>query len=228
MIMQRLKFPSKSLHTLGLILAAAALAGMPLQSQAARLYKWVDDEGNTHYGDKVPPEYSKQERKVLNDQGVQVDKLDAAKTPEQIAEERRLAQKRREEERKLAEQKAHDRMLLATFTTEDDMIMTRDGKIAAIESVIRITQGRIQKLNQTIEEYTRQAANLERAGKPVPDDLHNRITQARNQVDSYQGFIRAKHREQEAIRKQFEGDIRRFRELKEMQGKSPEEAIQRR
>lgn len=226
--MQRFRLYSKGIFKLGSILAAAALIAMPLQSQAARLYKWVDDQGNTHYGDKVPPEYSKQERKVLNDQGVQVDKLDAAKTPEQIAEERRLEQKRREEERKLAEQKAHDRMLLATFTTEDDMILTRDGKIAAIESVIRITQGRIQKLKQTIEQYTRQAANLERTGKPVPDDLHNQITQARNQVESYQQFIRAKHQEQEAIREQFEDDIRRFRELKEMQGKSPEEAIQRR
>lgn len=226
--MQRFRSTPRGLGKIGLLFAAAALATLPIHLQAGRLYKWVDEQGNVHYGDKVPPQYSKQERRVLNDQGVQVDKLDAAKTPEQIAEERRLEEKRREEERRLAEQRSHDRMLLATFTTEDDMIMTRDGKIAAIESVIRITQGRIEKLKLTIEEDTRRAANLERAGKKVPEDLHQRITQARAQIERYQGFIHAKHGEQEAIRKQFEDDIRRFRELKDMQGKSPEEAIQRR
>lgn len=212
----------------GWLLLALMLALLPLQSESARLYKWVDEQGNVHYGDKVPPEYSRQERKVLNDQGVQVDTLEAAKTPEQIAEERRLEEIRREEERKAARQRAHDRMLLSTFTTEDDMIMTRDGKIAAIDSVIRITRGRIDKLEQEIEEDTRRAANLERAGRAVPKDLDERIAGNRERIQRYEDFIESKQAEQEAIRRQFEADIRRFRELRAMQDKSPEEAVKRR
>lgn len=212
----------------GWLLLALALALLPLQAQTGRLYKWVDDAGNIHYGDKVPPQYSRQERKVLNDQGVEVDTLEAAKTPEQIAEERRLEQIRREEERQKARQRSHDRMLLSTFTTEDDMIMTRDGKIAAIESVIRITRGRIDKHRKTIEENTRRAANLERAGRTVPKELHDRIAESRARIERYESFIESKQEEQEAIRRQFEADIRRFRELKSMQDKSPEEAVQRR
>ncbi|BAZ95387.1 hypothetical protein TspCOW1_27660 [Thiohalobacter sp. COW1] len=212
----------------GWLLLALMLALLPLQSESARLYKWVDEQGNVHYGDKVPPEYSRQERKVLNDQGVQVDTLEAAKTPEQIAEERRLEEIRREEERKAARQRAHDRMLLSTFTTEDDMIMTRDGKIAAIDSVIRITRGRIDKLEQEIEQDTRRAANLERAGRAVPKDLDERIAGNRERIQRYEDFIESKQAEQEAIRRQFEADIRRFRELRAMQDKSPEEAVKRR
>ena len=212
----------------GWLLFLFTLVLLPLQAQSGRLYKWVDDQGNIHYGDKVPPQYSKQERKVLNDQGVEVDTLEAAKTPEQIAEERRLEEIRREEERRAAKQRAHDRMLLSTFTTEDDMIMTRDGKIAAIESVIRITRGRIDKLRKAIEEDTRRAANLERAGRTVPKDLHERIAENRDRIERYEQFIENKQAEQESIRRQFEADIRRFRELKSMQDKSPEEAVQRR
>lgn len=221
--------PTLNGHSIpGWLLLALMLALLPLQSESARLYKWVDEEGNVHYGDKVPPQHSKQERKVLNDQGVQVDTLEAAKTPEQIAEERRLEEIRREEERQKARQRAHDRMLLSTFTTEDDMIMTRDGKIAAIESVIGITRGRIEKLEQEIEEDTRRAANLERAGRAVPDDLDERIAGNRERIERYERFIETKQQEQEAIRRQFEADIRRFRELKSMQNKSPEEAVRRR
>ncbi|HSH29399.1 MAG TPA: DUF4124 domain-containing protein [Thiohalobacter sp.] len=212
----------------GWLLLALMLALLPLQCESARLYKWVDEQGNVHYGDKVPPQYSRQERKVLNDQGVQVDTLEAAKTPEQIAEERRLEEIRREEERKAARQRAHDRMLLSTFTTEDDMIMTRDGKIAAIDSVIRITRSRIDKLAQEIGQDTRRAANLERAGRAVPKELDERIAGNRERIQRYENFIESKQAEQEAIRRQFEADIRRFRELRAMQDKSPEEAVKRR
>ena len=36
------------------------------------LYKWVDDQGVTHYGDHVPPEYAGQEQHIINSQGVEI------------------------------------------------------------------------------------------------------------------------------------------------------------
>jgi uncharacterized protein (DUF3084 family) len=199
--------------------AAVLLGTAP--AEAARMYKWVDENGKVHYGDKVPPQYAKQERKVLNEQGVEVGTLDAAKTPEQIAEEERLAEQRREQERVAAERAAHDRMLLATFTTEDDMVMTRDGKIAAIDGVLKVTRGRIENIEKDLTKLTREAADLERTGKPIPDSLHQEIGAARGQIERYSHYIADKRREQEAIREQFEADIRRFRELKSAQIEPP-------
>lgn len=196
-----------SLLALGVLLTAAP-------GQAARLYKWQDENGKWHYGDHIPPQYANKERKVLNEEGVQVDTLERAKTREEIEEERRLAEQQREAEKKAAEVKAHDRMLLATFTSEDDMVMTRDGKIAAIESNIRVTNGRIESIEQNLTQFTREAANLERAGRPVPDKLHEKILSARAQIQRYQDYIASKRKEQEQIRRQFETDIQRFRELK--------------
>jgi uncharacterized protein (DUF3084 family) len=210
--------------TLGL--GASAHAAEPKKSSSAsspRLYKWVDENGKVHYGDKVPPEYAKQERKVLNEQGVEMKTLEAAKTPEQIAEEERLAAQRKEQERIAAEQAAHDRMLLATFTTEDDMVMTRDGKIAAIDGVLRVTRDRIEKIEGNLSLLTREAAELERAGKPIPKTLHEEILGARGQVQRYLDYIAGKRREQEDIRAQFEADIRRFRELKAAQAEGPKQ-----
>ena len=200
----------------------------PAQVQAAesgksigRLYKWKDENGKVHYGDKIPPQYAKQERKVLNEQGVEVKTLEAAKTPEQLAEEERLAEQRREQERVAAERASHDRMLLATFSTEDDMVMTRDGKIAAIDGILRVTRGRIDNLEENLSGLTRRAAELERAGKPIPDSLHEEILGARGQVQRYLDYIATKRREQEVIRAQFEVDIRRFRELRAAQLEPP-------
>ena len=211
------------LATLALALCGAGLvqAAEPGKGSTGRLYKWKDENGKVHYGDKIPPQYAKQERKVLNDQGVEVKTLEAAKTPEQIAEEERLAEQRREQERVAAERASHDRMLLATFTTEDDMVMTRDGKIAAIDGVLRVTRGRINNIEENLTGLTREAAELERAGKPIPENLHEQILGARGQVQRYLDYIASKRREQEDIRAQFEADIRRFRELKAAQLEPP-------
>ncbi len=48
-------------------------------------YRWVDDQGVVHYGDEIPPQYANRERTVLNGQGVPVRRLDAQKSPDQLA-----------------------------------------------------------------------------------------------------------------------------------------------
>ncbi|MBU1192120.1 MAG: DUF4124 domain-containing protein [Gammaproteobacteria bacterium] len=215
--------PLKSLMLTAIAIAVCAMGYAQAAEKSGRLYKWTDENGKVHYGDMIPPQYAKQERKVLNDQGVEVKTLDAAKTPEQLAEEERLTAQRLEQERIAADQASHDRMLLATFTTEDDMVMTRDGKISAIDGVLRVTRDRIEKIELSLAELTREAAELERAGKPISDNLHEQILGARGQIQRYLDYIASKRREQESIRAQFEGDIRRFRELKAAQLAGPKQ-----
>ena len=84
-------------HRPALLALAISLALSPglvhaqgAQSKGAKSYKWVDEQGVTHYGDAVPPEYSKQGRSELNAQGVELRQL-----PRQLsAEEADVAQKK--------------------------------------------------------------------------------------------------------------------------------------
>jgi len=188
------------------------LAHTPLH--AGKLYKWIDDNGQIRYGDSIPPQYAEKRNETLNTQGIVVETKDAAKTPEQIAEEERLATLQAEEETRRREQAHKDRILLDTFTNEDEMIMTRDGKIESIEAVIRITIGRNEKLKQRLTELTRNAANLERSGKPVPEKLTEQISETRDQIHYNLEYIENRKHEQQLIREKFEIDISRFRELK--------------
>ena len=190
---------------------------------AGKLYKWVDETGQVRYGDRIPPQYAKKSNETLNDQGIVVDKKAAAKTPEQIAEELRQAERKRVEAR-LAREAAHrDRILLDTFTNEDEMILTRDGKIEAIEAVIRVTKGRTEKLKQRLADLKLRAANIERSGKPVSEQLYDTIKETRHQIA--QNFIYVKNREndQKEIREKFETDIKRFRELKTAEAEAAKE-----
>ena len=60
----------KGLTLLLILNSAMVLAGM---------YKWVDDQGKTYYGDSVPPKYAKQQRKSINTQGRTVKVYEAAR-----------------------------------------------------------------------------------------------------------------------------------------------------
>jgi hypothetical protein len=182
-------------------------------AQAGKLKKWIDENGQVQYGDHIPPQYAKKSVQTLNNQGVVVQTSAAAKTPEQIAEEERLAKLEAEQERKRQEQARKDRILLDTFTNEDEMILTRDGKIEAIEAIIRVTNGRIGKIRQRLSSQKKRAANLERAGKPVPKYLTQHIKESRHQIQHNTEYIENRRLAQQAIREKFEVDINRFREL---------------
>ena len=78
-----------------LLVATSAAFGQDL-----RTYRWVDEDGVTHYGDRVPPEHSDKELHVLNDQGVTVARVQGKQTEEEIAE---LERQRAEREVKWAE-----------------------------------------------------------------------------------------------------------------------------
>jgi hypothetical protein len=192
-----------------------ALLWLPAsQLQAGKLYKWVDESGQVRYGDRIPPKYAKKSNQRLNNQGIVVDKKAAAKTREQIAEEKRLAALKAEEERIRRENAHQDRILLDTFTNEDEMILTRDGKIEAIDAVIRVTNGRTEKLKARLAELKLRAANMERAGRPVPENLYTEINETRQQIAQNFIYIENRHADQKRIREKFEHDIKRFRELK--------------
>ena len=65
-------------RVIGLVFAAGVL--VPGAALAGKLYKWVDENGVTHYGDAIPPEYSKQTHDVLNEQGRKVGTVNRARS----------------------------------------------------------------------------------------------------------------------------------------------------
>ncbi len=198
----------------GMTLALGAVLGFAtVATHAGKLYKWVDDSGQTRYGDRIPAQYAKKKNETLSDQGIVVETKAAAKTPEQIAEEKRLAAQKAEQERIRAEAARKDRILLDTFTNEDEMIMTRDGKIEAIGAVIRVTNDRTEKNKLRLADMKRRAANMERSGKALPKKLLKNIADIHNQIQSNTRYVANRIVEQQRIREKFEADIKRFREL---------------
>jgi hypothetical protein len=190
---------------------------LPHFSYGGKLYKWVDEEGRVHYSDRLPPVDTKRAHSALDERGVVIDQVDAAKTPEQIKQEQEVERLRQERQQLIEKQRMADRVLLRTFRTEDDIIMTRDGQLQAIDARIKITQANIKRLKANLEDLQRQAAARELSGKRIPRKFEQEI-EDKNQAlkDAYQSIVKREH-EKDRIRKSFAKDLQRFRELKQLE-----------
>ncbi|MEE9157189.1 MAG: hypothetical protein V3U60_02220 [Gammaproteobacteria bacterium] len=180
----------------------------------ARIKCWTNKDDIRECGNVVPPEYSQKGHEELSDQGIVVDRKERAKTPEELEEERRLAAIQAEEDRKARKKEIADRVLLDTFASEDDLVLARDGKLAAIEQTIHVTESRIKKLQKSLNEIMSMAAEMERRGKPPADGTQNEIDAVRTQIAENRAYIKTLRKEQDAVRDAFESDLTRFKELK--------------
>ncbi|MET0068187.1 MAG: DUF4124 domain-containing protein [Candidatus Thiodiazotropha sp.] len=198
------------------IITAILLSSLSGTSQAGRLYKWVDDDGNVHYSDKLPPTETHRARQQLDEHGITVDRVDAAKTAEQLQQEAEQERLRQEQQRILEKQQAQDRVLLRTFRSEDDILMTRNGQIQAVDTSIRVTESNIRRLKSTLDDMQQLAAQRELSGKPVSPKMRQDIETKRIALtEAYQSIIAREH-DKNRIRQSFARDLQRFRELKKL------------
>ncbi len=198
------------------LLLPLALAGLSAPAGAA-IYKWVDEQGNTHYGSAIPPEYATQDtqKEKLNKRGQTVEIVqEKEKTPEQLAEEQRLREEEEARQKALEDQRTNDRLLLTTYESVDQLEMTRDGKLRALEGQITVASGQIREREALLERQHARAAELERSGSPVDEKLLNDIATTEDQIARNQKRVDALRADQERIRAEFDANIARYKLLK--------------
>jgi hypothetical protein len=200
-----------------LAISFSLLIVLPGQSWA-KIKCWTNKEGVRECGNSIPPEYSQQETVEKSAAGVTVQTRVRAKTKEELEAERieleRETALAAEQERLAREQAQRDRMLLHTYTTEEDLILTRDGQLAAIDSRIKHAEQITAKLRESLSESEGEAAQLERSGKKLTPDLKNEIDKVRTQLQNSEVSIARRQQEKSELKDKFAGYLARFRELK--------------
>ncbi|MDA0820902.1 MAG: hypothetical protein O3C28_00580 [Proteobacteria bacterium] len=207
------KLDAIKLRKICLRIVVIALACSGMQTQAA-IKCWKNHEGVRECGNAVPPEFAQQGHQEVSEGGAKVSHTKKAKSIEELEAERRAKQEELAAQERSREQAVVDRVLLDTFSSEDDMILTRDGQIAHLESQVKLTEGHIEKLQASLEELVKEAADHERRGKAPPEKLVKQIGSLRDQLKDNKTFIETKKLEQTHIAEKFAADIERFRELK--------------
>lgn len=180
----------------------------------AKMYRWLDDEGQMHFEDSIPMKYVVREHDELNNSGVVTKHRAAAKTAEQKAEDRRIEYERKKAALIEKKKKQRDRVLLDTYTTERDLIVARDSRLDAVASQIQLADSIIADSNKKIESMEQKVVNIQASNRKVPPDLYQRIDNEKEQV-VMQSKVRENNEKRRAdIAEQFNGYIKRFQVLK--------------
>ena len=180
----------------------------------ARIKCWTNNEGVKECGDKVPPEYSQKGHQEISTQGVVIDEQERAKTEEELEEQRKLDAIKAEQERIVAEKGKQDPILLRTFSGVDEIELTRDGKIAAIESSITLANNRNEKLQGDMDVLLGKAAEAESSGKTPSEHLIKDMESKERQISNNKKFIEGKRADQETLEQEYAKNIERFKKLK--------------
>lgn len=196
-------------------LAVLCVVLMMLTSPAtAKLYKWVDENGNVFYSDQIPPDQATKRHQLLDERGIVRKNVRRAKTPEEIAEERRQRELQAERDRISREQAVRDQILLETFPSERDLILARDDRLASVDSAITLATKTLDELRTKYERLDNEMKNLQADRQPIPGNLaidHRRVS---NQLNAHSKALQSRKEERENIVAQFEADLLRYRELR--------------
>lgn len=168
-------------------LAMTLLAGQALAAGqaggAVELYRYVNEKGITVIDRMgVPPQFIGKGYEVLNDQGRVIRVVPPAPTAAEI--EQRKAD---------AARASSDTQLLRLYTSVDDVDRARDRKLSELDGLTSVAKGNLQSLKTQQANLQARAADQERAGRQVPDDLVAQLSNLRDEeqrllqdIDRYQ------------------------------------------
>ena len=177
---------------------------------AKKMYRWVDEHGEIYFSDQVPPEQAQHSRASLSKTGRVLEVTEQAKTQEQLEQDKRLEELRKQQEKLIANQKIHDKALLSTFRSKEDMLLFILAKTETLENQKNIIAGNLNRLTDQLKNQQKEAAVFERDSQPVPKNLLDEITLSQARIAQTQSLLSAHIDKQNQIKKIDDADTARF------------------
>ena len=199
--------------------ALISISGYAGVANAAETYRWVDDEGTVHFGDSVPPEYSKTDRQVLNDHGVTIKELPREKSTEEIEAEVRTDAVDAAAVRRQMEDEQRDAVLLSTYLSIAEIEALRNRRGELLNGQIRVTEVYLLNLREKLLKLQKDASrfqpyNSDPNAPPLHDWLAKELADTLDSILVYQQTLVDTRAQKDEMVNKFDADIDRFKTLK--------------
>lgn len=178
----------------------------------AKLFKWIDEHGNTHYGESIPPEYAAKEKDLPSNSGKKSRNIEIM-SPEIIQEKKEVAARKEAARKEMEEKKRHDIMLLNTYSSEEEIDLARDRSVALVNARIESIDILLKSSQNTLNELRKEANLLGMEGKQIPPSLYDDISLAEEKVSGYR-LERSRSEEQLlSVISRFDNDKIQYRKI---------------
>lgn len=191
------------------VLLLAIAMSISTIAHAKQMYRYLNDKGVPTIDDHVPPEFAKNGYEILSPDGRVLQTI-----PRQLTgvegERKRAADA---EAKRLRE---WDKNLLLRYSTVDDIAAARERALREIDVRMSILRSNLQSAKAQVEHEQEKAADIERRGAQVPEEVTANIAKLKMEAASTEEAIAERQKEKEATRISYQKDIDRFKSLQDV------------
>lgn len=179
---------------------------------AAKLYKWVDDKGVTHYGETIPPEYANKDREELNKAGRVVEKKEVL-TPEERSARELEETRKREDDEAVLEQKRRDKALLNTYSNVKEIDLARGRNLQQVEARVNSIGSQLKMVDGKLIGLQKETDNYTKANKEIPASLREDLQETQARLAKLQQDMKKSRAEKAGVEARYDADKARYKEL---------------
>jgi len=198
---------------LSFVFISAFLQGQLVYAEE-RAFKYRNSDGVVVINSSIPPEYVDKGYEIINPStGTVIEVVPPALTPDELKEAKRKAEQVAAQEREKEKQRQYDLRLLTLYSEPNDAVRAYERRIKSTDLAIERYQADLASKQSRKNQLTREAADLERAGKEVDPQLIESLKAIEESINVINRLIESQHDEKKKIRLEFESTVYRLEEL---------------
>jgi chromosome segregation ATPase len=180
-----------------------------------QLYRYKNDEGVPVINFRIPPEFVHKGYDIINPDGSLIRKIPRALSKEELllrnTDESRVRFAEQEEQRL----RAWDNSLMLRYSSMDDIEAAQERAMRDLKVRISILKSNLTTIKSQIEREQLKAANIERSGGEVPEEMSGNIDILRLDIEDTEQSIAARRDEIDSVNAAFARDMNRFTALQD-------------
>ncbi|MBU0689105.1 MAG: DUF4124 domain-containing protein [Gammaproteobacteria bacterium] len=186
-----------------LLSVAALLAAVSLNAEA-KLYKWVDENGTTHYGETIPPRYANRDTQTL----------EKGRLKERESSRDNLNQQTRMKTDEEIQSERRDNALVNTYSSDEEIDLARDRNLQQVEARISSYTTLLKSANENLASLQQEQERIAKQNRKTPKSLLEDLENAELRIEQFQAELDTNTAELKAVKARYAADKARYRELK--------------
>lgn len=154
------------------IMVIFSLLAMPniAVAEGKKIVKWVDSKGVTQYGDKLPPTAAGRNNAEMNTQGMVVKKNIIADKSNELQDQQKLEQERK------------DKILLASYTNAEEIDLAKERNLQLDKAAVQALTQQKTSVSNRIASNNKQADGFRARKKAVPAYLIDELKLSKTEI----------------------------------------------
>ncbi len=201
-----------------------ACLGLATVAGAAEVYRWVDENGEVHYSESLPPDYKDKGFDRLNRDGLVIDENQklTPEPPKEVPKEEERQELPRDASglprpkalySDVEMQQRMDTFLMLRYESEQEILDAMEVEIKQLNYDRRLLEGSRTSMQDAYHGNLHIAADRQRAGLPVDPDMVKHIQKLRVDLARNIKSLDSLQQREDSIRADFDKQLERYRYL---------------